>query len=266
MELDREGLLDELGSEDFVGGAKAQLGAVEEEGLVEEGGGGIEIVVGGDDEAAFFGEIGEEGGQGLGRIAVEAGEGFVEKKDVCFLGEGARKEGALLLAPGEFADLAVVEVGDGEGLEGAVDRLVVGGTVALPKTEVRVAAHLHQSANGDGKGPVDFFALGKVGKFAGPLVDRSTSPLNGAGAARDEPGDGFEKGGLAGSVGTDESDAIAAGGSKGNVLECRDRSVGHAEALNHQFVMVIMMRAAVVGVGRGNQRWEGGKGSRPTDQ
>ena len=60
--LDREGLLDGIRSEDFGSGAKAQLGAVEQEGLVEEGGGGIEIVMGRDDEAAFFGEIGEECG------------------------------------------------------------------------------------------------------------------------------------------------------------------------------------------------------------
>lgn len=94
--------------EDFGGGAEGDGEVVEEEGLVEEGGGGAEVVMGGDDEAAFLGEFVDEGTEGLGGGLVEAGEGLVEEEDVGFLRDGAGEEGALLLAAGEFVDLAMV--------------------------------------------------------------------------------------------------------------------------------------------------------------
>jgi hypothetical protein len=90
--------LDCCGGEDLGGGAESELVAIEEESLIEEMGRGGEIVMGRDDEAALFGEFEEEGGEGLGGVAVEAGEGFVEEEDVRLLGEGAGKKSALLLA------------------------------------------------------------------------------------------------------------------------------------------------------------------------
>jgi hypothetical protein len=86
----------------------------DDECLIEEKRHGIEIVVRGDDEAAFAGELGEKLAEEMGCIAIKAGEGFVQQKDVGILGEGAGEEGALLLATGKFADLAILKGGEGE--------------------------------------------------------------------------------------------------------------------------------------------------------
>ena len=76
--------------------------------MVEEAGGGVEIVVGGDDEAALLGEVADEFGKGEGGWLVEAGEGLVEEEDVGVLGNSPGKKGTLLLSPGEFADLPIM--------------------------------------------------------------------------------------------------------------------------------------------------------------
>ena len=85
------------------------------------------------------------------RASVKAGERFVEKQHVGFLSDGAGKEGALLLAAGKFADLAVLEVDEVEGFERGGDGLMVVCTEAGEHACLRIAAHFDEASNRDGE-------------------------------------------------------------------------------------------------------------------
>ena len=65
--------------------------------------------------------------QGLARVHVDAGEGLVQQQHVRLLGERAGEEHALLLAAGELADGALLELGDAELVQAARHHLAVGG-------------------------------------------------------------------------------------------------------------------------------------------
>ena len=58
-------------------------------------------------------------------LHVDAGEGLVEQDDLALLRQRAGEEDALLLAAGEFADLALAELGHADALQRRVDRCVV---------------------------------------------------------------------------------------------------------------------------------------------
>ncbi len=109
-----------------------------------------------------------------------------------------------------------------------------------------VAAHFDEAADGDGEVPVDILALGEVGEFAGPFADGGATPGDGAGAAGEEAGDGFEEGGFSGSVWADEGDAVSAGGGEVDVLDGEDLAVVHGETFHEEFVVVVVVGAAIV--------------------
>ena len=69
----------------------------------------------------------EEREQRLARVHVDAREGLVEQQDVRLLGERPGEEHALLLAAGELADGALLELGDAELVQAARHHLAVGG-------------------------------------------------------------------------------------------------------------------------------------------
>ena len=69
----------------------------------------------------------EEREQRLARADVHAREGLVQQKHVRLLGERAGEEHALLLAAGELADGAPLELGDAELVQAARHHLAVGG-------------------------------------------------------------------------------------------------------------------------------------------
>ena len=60
---------------------------------------------------------------------------------MCFLGYGAGEEGALLLAAGEFADLAVLEFFEVEGVQCGIDGSVIFVTIGPPPSCLWVASH-----------------------------------------------------------------------------------------------------------------------------
>ena len=68
---------------------------------------------------------------GLLGVDVDAGEGLVEQDDLAVLRQRAGEEDALLLAAGEFADLALAEVGHADARQRLVDRCAVGGLRAM---------------------------------------------------------------------------------------------------------------------------------------
>ena len=76
---------------------------------------GAQVVMADDDEFALVpsGQGTQQFAQDGLRVAVQPGEGFVEQVNVRPLRHRAREEGALLLAAGERADLAVGEVWSG---------------------------------------------------------------------------------------------------------------------------------------------------------
>jgi hypothetical protein len=219
---------------------------VEKEALVEEIGSGVQVVVGREDETPLFGEGSEQGRERLGGIAVETGERFIKEEDVCVLGQGAGKEGALLLAAGEFADLPVVEIRDGEGLQGAIHGLFVAGGVAFPETEMRVASHFDEATNSDREIPVNLFTLREIGELAGPFLHRAPTPLDGSGLPGDQPCNGLQQSRFTGTIRPDKCHPVATGGGEGDALKGRDRAIGDAYILDHQFVMMVVMSAAIV--------------------
>ena len=162
------------------------------------------------------------------------------------LGDGTGKEGALLLAAGEFADLPIAQVVDRQGVEGGTNGISVISGEGSEEADVGVAAHLDEAAHRDGEGPVDVLTLGEVSEFAGPLADCNAAPGDGAGSTRDESGDCLEEGGLAGTIGADEGDPVAAGGSEGNVLQGDEGVVLDGQASDAELVVVSVMGAAVV--------------------
>ena len=62
----------------------------------------------------------------------------------------------------------------------------------------------------------------------------------------DESSNGLEQSGLAGSVRADEGYPVAAGGSEGDILKSGNTAIRHSDIINHQFVVMIMMRTAVM--------------------
>ena len=64
-------------------------------------------------------------------LDVDAGEGLVEQDDAAVLRQRAGEEDALLLAAGQFADLALAEIAHADAGERRGDRLVIGAPWAM---------------------------------------------------------------------------------------------------------------------------------------
>ena len=105
----------------------------------------------------------EEREQGLARAHVHAREGLVQQQHVRLLGERPGEEHALLLAAGELADGAPLELGDAELVQAARHHLAVGGLGPAEPAEAAVPAHHDDVVHGDREAPVDLLALGHVG-------------------------------------------------------------------------------------------------------
>lgn len=155
-----EGAVEVFGGEGGGEGAGGDEGGIQEEGVIEVGAGEGEVVDGGEDGAALGVPGAEDVGEFFGGVEVEGGERLVEEEDIGPLGKGAGEEDALLLAAGEFADLAVGEGGEVEFGEGALDAVVVGAGETLPGFKGGVTALGDHVLDGDGKVPVDGVRLG----------------------------------------------------------------------------------------------------------
>jgi hypothetical protein len=104
------GAVEVLGGEGLSGRTTRDEFPVDEEDLVEKRLDAFEVVVRGDDEFARVPEPTHGGGEGLGGIAVEAGEWLVEEINFGVLRPSAGKEGPLLLTSREGGNLAVGEI------------------------------------------------------------------------------------------------------------------------------------------------------------
>ena len=61
-----------------------------------------------------------------------------------------------------------------------------------------------------------------------------------------EAGNGLQKSGLAGAIWSNQGDPVAAGSGKGDTLEGRNQAIGDAHIVDHQFMMVVVVCAAIV--------------------
>ncbi len=181
-----------------------------------------------DDGFAAGAQLAEDGDDGAFGDGVDGGEGFVHEIDAGVLDEGAGEEGALLLAAGELADLAVGEVLHADLFEGVHGGLAFALPGAANPAEAAVEAHGYDVEYGGGEVPVDAAALGDVADEAADLFVGLAVEPDCAGGAGDEFEGGLDEGAFAGAVGAD---------------------YGHEDALGHAQVDVPDGGFAVVGDG-----------------
>ena len=122
-----EGLLEVRLGEDLLGRAVGEHGALEQHGAVAELRHAAEIVGRDQHDPALVAERAEQGDDRLLGLDVDAGEGLVEQDHAAVLRQRAGEEDALLLAAGQFADLALAEVAHADAGERGVDRGAVAG-------------------------------------------------------------------------------------------------------------------------------------------
>jgi len=153
---------------------------------------GVEIVVGGKDEATFSGEFSKQAGKRFGGISIQTSEGFIKKEDMGFLSECPGEKGPLLLSSRELADLTVTKISNTQSVEGVLNGFMVFSCITFPQSKVGVSSHFDQTAHGDGEIPVDFLPLGKISKLAGPLFHGCATPLDVPSSSWDQASDGLQ--------------------------------------------------------------------------
>lgn len=126
----------------------------------------------------------------------------------------------------------------------------------FPQAQGRIAAHFHQRADGDGERPVYVGTLGQVGYFSRRVVQGASVPQDFSGIGADQPGQSLDLRGFSCTVGTHQSQRVAAGDGKADAVEREKASIINAEAVHFQSVAVRVagVRApadVVLGAGRG---------------
>jgi hypothetical protein len=207
-----KGLFDGIAFHDFGGFSKGDLFLIEDESVGENLGHAFQLVVRSDDEVAAVGEINERVGEVAAAFDIESVEGFIEKEDVGFLGEGPGDEGSLLLTAGELVDLAVGNVTEIHGGDGFFGFGAINFTEALEMSEVREATHCYDVAHPDREVALMAIDLGKVSDFTTCLRDGIFTPLNGAGLLFEEPGEESDEGAFSGAIWAEESKTLPAVG------------------------------------------------------
>jgi len=153
---------------------------------------GVEIVVGGKDEATFSGEFSKQAGKRFGGISIQTSEGFIKKEDMGFLSECPGEKGPLLLSSRKLADLTVTKISNTQSVEGVLNSFMVFSCITFPQSKVGVPSHFDQTAHGDGEIPVDFLPLGKISELAGPLFHGCATPLDVPSSSWDQASDGLQ--------------------------------------------------------------------------
>ena len=100
---------------------------------------------------ALVAQIAQKRDDRLLGLHVDAGEGFVEEDYPTLLGERPGKKDALLLAAGQFADLAMAEVRHADALERFRDGLAVLAGRDAQEVHAAVTAHHHHVLDEDRK-------------------------------------------------------------------------------------------------------------------
>ncbi len=237
---DREqvGVADERGGELRTGPAVELLGgaAVLEPGAVHDGdpvgqGERLDLVVGDVQDrdvrqlAVQPGQFGEHPGAEAG---VEGGERFVQEQHAGADGEGAGDRDALLLAAGEFAGVPVGVRGHADEFEGLGDPagdLGLRGAVGL-EPEGHVVLDLEVREEG-----VTLDDHADAAPVRGQGGDVPAAEEDPPGGGPDEPGDGTQRGGLAGSGGPEEGHHLAGFDGEVEPVEDDGPAVGDGDAV-----------------------------------
>ena len=144
-------------------GSVGEHGAVEQHGAIAELRHAAEIVRGDQHHPSFIAQRPQQLDDGVFGIDVDTGEGFVEQDHSSVLGKRAGEEYTLLLAAGEFADLALAEIAHADAGEGCCDRFMICGFGNAHHVHVAIAAHHHHVLDEYGEVPVDVLALRHIG-------------------------------------------------------------------------------------------------------
>src|SRR5687768_5912673 len=157
---------------------------------------------------------------------VEPGERLIEQEDMGVLGEGAGEKSALLLAPGEGADLPPLELFELHQLNRAIDSSVVCRRKRAPPTGPAEASHCDQPADGIREYPSTIFALGQIGELGIRPQDAMSVKAVLRGFQRQKPAQHLEQGAFAGAVGSDQRDAASAFARETELMQRRNPIVG----------------------------------------
>ena len=144
----------------------------------------------------------------LGSILVQTPKRLVQQIDLGLLRPRASEKGALLLSSREGLELPVGKGGEIGHLKSFTDDGLISGTERFPDTEHRVASHFGQPSHGNGKIPIDSFALRHIGNQT-RIGDRVIVEAYLPGFDGQQSRKRFQQGSLACSIGSKQSDARA---------------------------------------------------------
>lgn len=198
---------------------EGNLGPVKDESVSENQGDVFELVMGSYDEVSALRQIEKRVREVAAAFDIEAIEGFVEKKDMSFLGQGAGNVGALLLAARELIDLTMGKAAKIHCFDCFGCFLSIDGTEATEVPEVGKSSHRHDIADADGEVALVSVDLREVGDFPSRLVHRTFSPEEGAGLGREESGEESDQGAFACPVGAEKGQPLAAVDREGDVAQ-----------------------------------------------
>ncbi len=160
---------------------------------------------------------------------VEAGERLVEEEQLCVLGEALGHERPLALAAGELVQGLSDQLGEPEGLDGAVDQPAILGAQPAYCSGGGVPAHRDRLVDAEREVRADLGALEHVGDAAATLRRRHVEVARSRG---EEPGQRVQERGLPRAVRPDQ------GG---------DGAAGHLEARARQHHRVVVREDEVAG-------------------
>ncbi len=201
-----EGLFQVRLREDLDRRSIGEHGAVQQHGAIAEFRHAAEIVRRDQHHTSLVAKRAQQLDDGVFGLDVDTGEGFVEQDHSTVLGERAGEEDALLLAAGEFADLALAEIGHADALKRRCDGFMIRGFGDAHHVHVAIAAHHHDVLDENGEVPVDVLALRHIGDevLLQRGIDRLAENRDLAPGEADEAHDRLEQGGFAAAVDADE--------------------------------------------------------------
>jgi len=187
-----------------------------------------------DNRLAARAQLAQNGDDGPLGHRVDRGERLVHQIDARILHKGARQKGALLLAAGKLADLALGQVLHADLLQ----RLHGRSLLLLPgpahPAEPAVQAHRHHVEHRGREVPVDAAALRHVADQAAHLFVGLAVKLDRARRARNELERGLDQRALARAVRTDDRHQHTLGHAQIDVPDSRPAVVGHRQIVDLQ--------------------------------
>ena len=157
----------------------------------------------------------DEAEQVLRSVRIDGGEGFVQQNHRAVLQQGAGEEGALELPGGEAPDRALLEARQPHGLQGLGRGRAHRRADAAEDADPAPVAKLDHVEDRDRKAAIDVGLLRQVGDLGAP--DRAE--IDAAGERPQQPDDGLQQRGLAGTVGADDGGERARAEAAADVMD-----------------------------------------------